>query len=1290
GPVTQWTDYLLNLTKNEILLGYPRPQMKRQKWTNLYVLWSFPMTYRNMTIKNRTINLKIIFNETIRVPFPVESYLSGIHRRVLPAHYLRYQRRLQISRDRLGKFNRLLLHFDSVDYETYVWINRIFVGKHRGGYQPFHFDITEYLQTAIRDRFNYYQQELIVRVWDPTDKSYQSRGKQVLNSSTNSIYYTPISGIWQTVWLESVPLVYISKLWFQSTIDHKNMSILHHRIDINIKNRKLEKFITYIPPSFIIDLSYNEFDDSSSSLNQLLDVERKNPEKKDSTVFRSSVKILKTTRYVIKLTLKLDKNIIIEKSNIVPNVEQKIVFDKNIIKLWSPESPNLYDITIDLYEHTPITTTKVFKNIARRGWPYLNKIVSSTNNYPKLKNLDKVDSYIGFRSINLCGNSIKEICLNNEKYFMLGVLDQGYWPDGLYRAPTDSALKYDIFKMKSLGFNTIRKHMKIESSRWYYWCDVMGMLVWQDMPASDSYYGYEVELIEDERLRIIRDNVTNNIKFDYLSNPSRNLTFIQFSQINNSLIFTPESIVGRQTGSQRSLKSKLQFEYELKSMIDTLYNHPSIVMWVLFNEEWGQYDTLRLGQWLKYYSGEYRLINAVSGWQDRSVGDIRDIHDYTAQIELPSENTYDRTNRALVLGECGGYGLLVSRNHTWKFHDSEGWSYAKFKDKYLMTYGFERLMMQINSLKHHSYLSSMIYTQLSDVEYELNGMLTYDRKVSKYVQNHIRNALKFNFTSIYHMHIVFSGIYNDTLWNYSYDDMNSKTQIKTSPFKSFTNIWITRKFKLDPSVFTTYKHHYYYLYMSYSFCYVNITIDNRYKIDLNESSNNYAFIPLSDTIQNVFKSNLNRTYTIDVHASYYLGNIRSIRYRDADDLTALSIAAGKKHKSITEILANCEEVDVNKPSSSGITPLLMVAEVGWPDILQILLKRGAIVDAAPSGPKAELNKIAGSTPLIGATKYDHPDCVKILLQNKANANHQNQSGISALMLAAEQGYFECVKLLVEFGANLELAPSGQIALNMNLCGQTPLFCAAKEGRQEIVKYLIDQKANPRVQNHYGVSALWIPAQKGMLDVVELLLNAGANTEIAPFGNLADDLNITGWTPLYAAMKARKFDVVQLLLSKRANPNAVTKLGSTPFLLASEICDLEIIAACVEAGADLDFAPSGRDADNLNITGQTALFMATLKERSDVVKYLISKGAKVDVKNRYGVSPLLLCAEGGNKELVQVLVQAGANVNITPTGDLAEENFLAGQTPLSGAAKKGHTEICEYLIKNGANVNAVTM
>ncbi|CAF1105763.1 unnamed protein product [Adineta steineri] len=413
-------------------------------------------------------------------------------------------------------------------------------------------------------------------------------------------------------------------------------------------------------------------------------------------------------------------------------------------------------------------------------------------------------------------------------------------------------------------------------------------------------------------------------------------------------------------------------------------------------------------------------------------------------------------------------------------------------------------------------------------------------------------------------------------------------------------------------------------------------------------------------------------------------------YQEQDGLTALSIAAEKKHKAVTELLAACPEVEVNKASLSGITPLLMVAEVGWSDIVDILIERGAVVDSAPSGKQAEDNKLAGSTPLIGATKYNHPECIKRLLEHHANPNHQNQSGTSALMIAAEHGYSECVKLLVEAGADLELASSGQLALTMNLCGQTALFSAAKEGRTEIVKYLLDRGANPRVQNHYGVSALWIPALKGMLEVVELLLNAGAEPNVAPVGNVADELNITGWTPLYAAMKSRKFDVVKLLLKHGADPNAVQKLVSTPFLLASEICDLDIIEACVEAGADLEFKPSGTDADNLNITGQTALFMATLKDRVDVVKFLIEKKAQINVQNRYGVSPLLLCAESGNYELVQVLVEGGADVNIIPQGALAEESILAGQTPLFGAANKGHVKICEYLVKNGADLNAVTV
>jgi len=252
---------------------------------------------------------------------------------------------------------------------------------------------------------------------------------------------------------------------------------------------------------------------------------------------------------------------------------------------------------------------------------------------------------------------------------------------------------------------------------------------------------------------------------------------------------------------------------------------------------------------------------------------------------------------------------------------------------------------------------------------------------------------------------------------------------------------------------------------------------------------------------------------------------------DADGLTALSIAAGRKHKELTEFLADLNEVDVNKASESGITPLLMVAEVGWTDVMKKLLKRGAHVDAAPKGRTAEEAKIAGSTPLIGATKYNNPEAVRLLLEHKANPNHQNQSGISALMLASEQGFYDCVRNLCDGGADVELAPSGKTALSMNLSGQTPLFCAAKEGHLEIVKYLLDRGADPNATNHYGVSVLWIPCQRGLIKIVELLLQRGGNPEIAPSGPEAEERSISGWTPLYAAIKSRQYPVVKLLLNK---------------------------------------------------------------------------------------------------------------------------------------------------------------
>ncbi|CAF4245298.1 unnamed protein product, partial [Rotaria sordida] len=260
---------------------------------------------------------------------------------------------------------------------------------------------------------------------------------------------------------------------------------------------------------------------------------------------------------------------------------------------------------------------------------------------------------------------------------------------------------------------------------------------------------------------------------------------------------------------------------------------------------------------------------------------------------------------------------------------------------------------------------------------------------------------------------------------------------------------------------------------------------------------------------------------------------------------------------------------------------------------------------------------------IDATKYNHPECVKYLLVHHANSNHKNHSSISALILAAELGYFECVKLLAQAGADLKLFSS----IRLNLCGQTSLFCAAKEDRTDIIKYLLDDEANRHVQNHYGVSALCIPSQKGILRVVELLLNDGTETHVAPFDSQADELNIT-----------------------------VTKFSLTSFLLACEICNLDII----EAGADFNYEASDSEADNLKCNSSNRIFfVAILNNRVDVAKFLIEKGARINVHNCYSVSSLLLCTESGDQELVQVLPEATANINITQQAESAEENFLAG-------------------------------
>ena len=307
---------------------------------------------------------------------------------------------------------------------------------------------------------------------------------------TKSIFYTPCSGIWGTVWIEKVPRVRIDRVRFQTNI-----------------------FAVYVRLIYRIDLFKSSFNDQPER-KRLLNAMKKRILTEPNRQFENE-------GYRLQIEI-FERNgtSFLEFSTTQTNRDNQLDFPLDKIHLWSPEHPYLYDVQLNLYQN---------------------------NHF-----IEQVTTYLAFRQISLC-NQPRKICLNNEPYFMYGVLDQGYWPDGLYRAPTDQAYQFDIQKMKDLGFNTLRKHMKIEASRWYYWCDVLGMLVWQDMPASDSYDGYEIELSEDRELRLHRDNRTNDLPIPSFEDDVR----IQSS------------------GIERSYQSKLEFEEELKSMIDFLSFHPS-------------------------------------------------------------------------------------------------------------------------------------------------------------------------------------------------------------------------------------------------------------------------------------------------------------------------------------------------------------------------------------------------------------------------------------------------------------------------------------------------------------------------------------------------------------------------------------------------------------------------------------------------------------------------------------------------------------------------------------------
>jgi len=554
GPLmTRWSK---RVSPDNVHAEYPRPQMVRKNWLNLNGLWEYAIQPKDEPQPKN-------FDGRILVPFPVESALSGVMKPVGEDNRLWYRRTFEVPRK--WKNQSVLLHFGAVDWDTTVWVNGRELGSHRGGYDPFTCDITYALNDAG-------PQEIILSVWDPTNTGYQPRGKQV--KKPGGIWYTAVTGIWQTVWLEPVSETHIKSLKIVTDIDAETACV------------------TAICSQGTIGYSVEA-------------------QAKDGWFTKARGK---------------------------GKAGKEIVLQIKKPKLWSPDSPFLYELKVTL-----------------------------KNN--KGKTIDAVSSYFGMRKISLGKDKegITRLFLNNKPLFQFGPLDQGWWPDGLYTAPSDKALRYDIEILKKLGCNMLRKHVKVEPDRLYYWCDKLGLLVWQDMPNGDKH------------------------------------------------------IRGRDSDLKRSDESARQFELELKRVINAFHNHPCIVMWVPFNEGWGQYDTGRIVNLIKELDPT-RLVNNASGWADRGVGDVHDIHKYPGPAAPPTEE-----NRAAVLGEFGGLGLPV-KGHTWQ--DEKNWGYRSYKTREELTDAYLVLLENLRSLIGGG-LCAGVYTQTTDVEIEVNGLMTYDRAMIK-------------------------------------------------------------------------------------------------------------------------------------------------------------------------------------------------------------------------------------------------------------------------------------------------------------------------------------------------------------------------------------------------------------------------------------------------------------------------------------------------------------------------------------------------------------------------------
>ena len=570
---TQWGE---NLDKNNVLPEYPRPQFQRQSYLNLNGVWQYSIRSESEEPAE--------YDGEIVVPFSPETPLSGVNKQLKPNQFLWYKRSFDLSE--FENKGRVILQFGAVDQTCEVFVGDQQVGDHDGGYTPFFFDITTAFN-AIEDKK---QVVIKVKVHDNLTENGAAYGKQ--SENRGGIWYTATSGIWQTVWIESVPETYLQKVMITPKYDEQAVELLPDVVGSQAD--------TIEGVAAVYDANNNKIGEAQI---------------KDG----------------VKCTIQ------------IPDMHS-----------WSPEDPYLYSI------HYTLGT-------------------------------DVVDSYFGMRkfSIDVDTNGIKRLFLNNRPYFHNGLLDQGYWSDGYYTAPSDEAIVYDITTMKRLGYNMLRKHIKIEPLRWYYHCDKVGMLVWQD--AVSGGYPYH-------------STVTQILPFIGIDLSDKHYT-----------LFGRTSQIGKDN-----------YYRDLRIMINHLYNCPCISTWVPFNEGWGQFDSLDVTKEIRSLDPT-RFVDHASGWHDQGGGDFRSLHVYYKKVRI-SEDKY---NRSIVLSEFGGYSHGVDGH----VGSTAQFGYAKYKTVEELNKAIKELYEeQIIPLIPRG-LSATVYTQVSDVEDEVNGLLTYDRKIVKADEN---------------------------------------------------------------------------------------------------------------------------------------------------------------------------------------------------------------------------------------------------------------------------------------------------------------------------------------------------------------------------------------------------------------------------------------------------------------------------------------------------------------------------------------------------------------------------